>query len=282
MKNLLRRAERRRTKARHPRLIKSLALGAVTGLLGVFCCALPPVERLELDLGLDALFHLRGPRAAPEEAVIVSMDAESSRRLGLVNDPEVWPRSLHARLVDALAAEGARVIVFDVIFAQPRDRSHDRAFAKATRAAGNVVLFEYLQREPVTDADGEIVAADLGIERRVPPVEAFARAAAAVAPFPLPKVPAKVSQAWLFKPGAGDVATLPVAALQHYTRPHYPALAALIRETWSALRSHRPPPPLPGAHADTMTQTRKLGRCCARIPRLAPRYRRASRRAHRR
>jgi adenylate cyclase len=57
----------------------------------------------------------------------------------------------------------------------------------------------------------------------------LAREAAATAPFPLPKLPVQLSQIWLFKGSAGDIPTLPVAALQVY--------ANTFRKDWLHLLS---------------------------------------------
>src|SRR5680860_891396 len=213
-------------RASGPRFVKASALRVAIGLLGVVLSALPLIDRLQLDLGLATLFHLRGARAPPDEVAIVNISGASSRILGLPNDPEAWPRSLHGRLVSNLTDKGARMIAFDIILDQPRRGREDRAFARAMRAADNVVLFEYLQLSkqqlvgPDSDTAMSAVSPDISIEQRIPPIPTFARAAAAVAPFPLPEVRAKVSQVWLFKPGAGDAATLPVVALLEYARPY--------------------------------------------------------------
>ncbi|ABA57570.1 Adenylyl cyclase class-3/4/guanylyl cyclase [Nitrosococcus oceani ATCC 19707] len=209
-----------------PRLAKAIMLGLLTAWVGFLATMVPPLGRLEVELGLAWLFELRGSRAAPEEVVIVTIDRESSDWLGLPNEPDKWPRELHAHLVQRLVQEGAAVIAFDIIFDEPRDPVQDRLFAEAIRKAGNVVLFEYLKKHRKWVAIGGRQA-EIEIEERVPPVPEFASAAVTLAPFPLPKVPARVSQAWLFKFG---VPTLPVAALQVYARPYYGDLFRLLKE----------------------------------------------------
>lgn len=208
---------------------KAIVLGLLTAVAGLAVSIMPPTAGLETSLGLDWLFSLRGSRPAPAEVVIVSIDRESSDRLDLPNDPEKWPRSLHARLVRNLASQGAKVIVFDIIFAEARDKAQDRLFAEAIREAGNVVLFEYLKKDDriLPDIDAT-PATQISIERRLPPIPELARSAAALAPFPLPKVPIKVHQFWLFKRGAGDVPTLPVVALHVYGVPLYQDLMRLL------------------------------------------------------
>lgn len=61
-----------------------------------------------------------------------------------------WPRSLHARLIDRLAAAGARLIVLYIIFADPTTPGDDRQFAAALGRAGNVILAQTLEltRDP--------------------------------------------------------------------------------------------------------------------------------------
>lgn len=63
----------------------------------------------------DRWIAFRGPVAAPKDVVLVAMDEESYTQLGL-SPTEVWPRAMHARLIERLAALGARRIVFDVLF----------------------------------------------------------------------------------------------------------------------------------------------------------------------
>ncbi|ADJ28804.1 CHASE2 domain-containing protein [Nitrosococcus watsonii] len=208
------------------RLAKAIMLGLLTAWVGFLATIIPPLGRFENELGLAWLFELRGPRAAPEEVVIITIDQESSDWLGLPNEPDKWPRELHGRLVRRLAQEGAAVIAFDIIFDEPRDPVQNRFFAEAIREAGNVVLFEYLKKRRKKVAIGGRQA-EIEIEKRVPPIPEFASAAATLAPFPLPKVPIRVSQAWLFKFG---VPTLPVAALQVYARPYYGDLLRLLKE----------------------------------------------------
>ena len=67
--------------------------------------------------------------------VIVAIDDKTMEQIGRLAS---WPRSYHARLIDNLAAAGARVIVFDVLFAEPA--TGDEELAAAIKRAGNVVL----------------------------------------------------------------------------------------------------------------------------------------------
>lgn len=51
-----------------------------------------------------------------------------------------WPRSLHGRLVEVLAAEGASVVAFDVLFAEASVPEEDAALSRAIQSFGRVVL----------------------------------------------------------------------------------------------------------------------------------------------
>jgi adenylate cyclase len=216
-------------------LIKAAVLGLFIAAAGLGAGLTPLGLGLEQDIGLNWLFQLRGPRAAPPEVIIVSIDRASSDRLGLSNKPRQWPRSLHAELIGKLAQRGAAVIAFDIIFEQSRDPAHDQALAQAIREAGNVVLFEYLEKESLAlDVQQADRVATVNIEKLVPPMPILADAAIALAPFPLPKVPAKVSQVYLFKTGAGDIPTLPVTALQVFALPSHDALLGLLQDLGAA------------------------------------------------
>ncbi len=54
-----------------------------------------------------------------------------------------WPRSMEARLVDRLHADGARVIALDLLFQEPSTPAGDQALAAAARRAGNVIFAGY-------------------------------------------------------------------------------------------------------------------------------------------
>ena len=125
---------------------KAVMLGLGTGILGILLSLLPFVLELEENAGLDWLFTTRGSRTPPADVVIVSIDRHSSDILGLPEEPENWPRAVHARLVERLVTAGAAVIVFDIFFREPRTPEGDAALAAAIDAAGNVILFEYIKK----------------------------------------------------------------------------------------------------------------------------------------
>jgi adenylate cyclase len=221
-----------------PHLARPALLGALIGALG-FCLSLAPFTReVEEDLGLGLLFALRGPLPAPGDAVVVSADKIASDALGLPADVTKWPRAVHIRLIEALTRAGAAVIVFDLFFAEARGVDEDAGLSAAIRQAGNVILVSYLARDhsPSVGTTGGRRDHVL-VERVVPPLSALTESATATAPFPLPKVPVRLSQYWTFKHEAGDVPTLPVVALHLFAREAWADLVALVAEANPALAS---------------------------------------------
>jgi adenylate cyclase len=213
------------------RLSKAIIASLFIGTLGVIASLTPIGFALEENIGLDLLFRLRGFRKPPSDVVIVSMDKASVDNLKLSSEPEKWPRSLHADLTKNLTKQGAAVIVFDMVFNEPGPMEHDNLFAEAIRDAGNVVLCEYIEKEivPLTDNKGTKTG-EVIIERLVPPIPALAQSALALAPFPLPKIPVKVSQYWTFKTEAGDTPTLPVTAFQIFAFDLYDEFIRILEK----------------------------------------------------
>src|SRR5512134_2754662 len=125
-----------------PPLSKAILLGFVVGVFGLVLSPFRFILDIEENTGLGLLFRLRGARQAPSDVVVISIDRESSEHLGLPDNPDKWPRSLHARLTDTLVREGASVISFDIHFIEPRIPRDDILFAQAIGKAGNVVLTE--------------------------------------------------------------------------------------------------------------------------------------------
>jgi adenylate cyclase len=200
-----------------------LLLGVISGIAA---SAIPGLAGLETSVGLHWLFNLRGERTPPDDVVLLGISRESARMLDLPSNPRKWPRDRHAQMVDLLRQAGARVVVFDVMFEEARDPNRDRAMAEAMQHAGNVVLFQYLERDLLSASAGTLV---IDVQRTRDPLPILAEAAAGVAPFPLPNLGARVNHLWLFKRDAGDAPTMPAVALQQFAQPHLPAWLALLR-----------------------------------------------------
>ncbi|MDQ3775335.1 MAG: adenylate/guanylate cyclase domain-containing protein [Pseudomonadota bacterium] len=214
---------------------KAWLLGVATAVIGIAASGFAVSSDWEADLGLGLLFKLRGARQSPPDILVVGIDRESSRVFDVPNRPDKWSRRLHARLVDRLAAAGARVIAFDVLFRDRRDKEHDRALAESVRKAGNVLLIEDLVKERGTSRGGGPAAIEHRLQKVTLPFPELAAAAFGTAPFPLPWVPDKLSQFWLFSPEEGepwgDKACLPTLALLAYATPFFDDLLRLVSET---------------------------------------------------
>ncbi len=207
---------------------KWLMLGALGGLLGALLGLSSWALKLEENRGLEWLFHQRGAITPPQNITIIALDKRSADHLELPNEPAKWPRQLHAELVTKLAEAGAKSITFDMLFKTVREPLQDQAFAEAMAQAKNVILFEFMKKELTNNSAGSETAAV--IRSRIQPIPPLADAAAALAPFPLPKVPLKVSQFWSFASDAGDAATLPTATLQLYTLDAYDDFLVLLQQ----------------------------------------------------
>lgn len=94
-----------------------------------------------LIVGSDVFFSLRMqlndtyfiPRPASDRIVIVALDDASLERFGrsLAN----WPRTIYATAVERLAQAGARVIAFDVLFAETDSEFRDTRLEQALESA---------------------------------------------------------------------------------------------------------------------------------------------------
>lgn len=202
----------------------ALRLGLAAAVCGLLISLLPAVIDLENNLGLSWMFGIRGPRPAPPEVVIIGIDDESSLNLNLPAGSAPWPRSLHTTLLGKLQNWGARVVVFDVFFRNKQDQQVDREFASALSEAGNVILFASLYQKRIQIPQPRGKAVTVLMDQLLPPLPQIANSAVSYAPFPLPKVPERVNQTWLFKSDSGDIPTLPVLAFHQYAEPAFKSL----------------------------------------------------------
>jgi len=94
-----------------------------------------PFNNYEL-LTYDWRFRLKPVARQSPDIILIEIADDTLKNLG--NWP--LPRDFHADLVSVLKEEGARLIVFDVLFSEPT--VYDEAFAGALEQAGNVFLPE--------------------------------------------------------------------------------------------------------------------------------------------
>ena len=208
---------------------KTIIYGISVGLIGLLISLTLLGASLEENFGLEIFFKLRGPRAAPEEVMIIGIDGDSSNRLNLPSSPRKWPRSVHARLLDILTKLKPSVIAFDMIFVEAGQNEGDDLFAKAIKNAGNVVLAEWLQCDllPVHDCSGA-KAGQIHIEKTNPPMTRFDNCALTSAPFVLPKVPVKLNSYYCFLTSAEDIPALPMVAFQIYALNAYDEMIGFL------------------------------------------------------
>ena len=119
---------------------RRLLAGVVAVLaLGTLWLATQTPQWAELNAGAFDFYttlSAQGAQGAP--IVIVAIDEPTLRELAL---RWPFPRRVHAELLDRLTGSGAKVIGFDVVFAEPSpDPEDDRMLAAAIARAGNVVL----------------------------------------------------------------------------------------------------------------------------------------------
>ncbi|EPH5797368.1 CHASE2 domain-containing protein [Pseudomonas aeruginosa] len=126
-----------------PSQAQRLFRGLVREWLLVSLLLLPLTAVLSLSSGLplnnllyDRLRNL-APLAVDPRILVVAIDDRSLESLGRWP----WPRSVHAELLDRLAAAGARSVLLDVIFSEPSSNpDNDRQLARSLCRAGNVLL----------------------------------------------------------------------------------------------------------------------------------------------
>ncbi len=243
----------------------AIAFAAAAIVAGLCWMAFGPetVQRLDRRATLTWLYALRGERPAPDSVVVIDMNAASGARLALPAearersrceqvlidetrpgfrslgspDDEMWPRCVHARLVDALRAAGARTIVFDVAFIDRRGRDkreredierEDATLADAIRRAGNVLLADRVAYVPCRP--GTKACEDRGAK----PLSSVVRdSAAATGPLLLEHSSGELIDSFLLiREGAEPMVALPLLAWHFGRLEAHDELAA-----WLAIRS---------------------------------------------
>ncbi len=120
-----------------PRLLASLLLAGGIALLG---CALKKKLLAASYDSLHSLAALKQEVIEDSRVVIVYLDLASYLHEHQ-NPAERWPRNLHARLLQRLTAQGARAVVFDMLFDMPSDdHSADLAFVAALKQNSRAIL----------------------------------------------------------------------------------------------------------------------------------------------
>src|SRR5688572_23946271 len=124
--------------------VAAALLAAALGLLTFF-------RNIELDTYDRRVVATARPAAPADRISLVFIDNDSLRRMEPLVGRFPWPRLVHATVIDYLAAAGAKVIAYDVLFAERDIRKFmvgdtewtgdesDAALVDSTTKAGNVV-----------------------------------------------------------------------------------------------------------------------------------------------
>lgn len=189
-------------------MVKTQRLIFVVFAVTAVCIIISPWSRsIEERTSLPWLFQLRGPVPAPKNVHVLAIQTEATRRLGLPSQVVQWPRKTHADLITHLKHLGASLIVLDMAFKTERD--DDPILADALRNAGNVMLFQYVERE-TRHIPG---AGTVDIQQRIDIPSILSSAALDHANFTLPGGTASVVSTQLIRDfGYGPKAALPLLA----------------------------------------------------------------------
>ena len=142
-------------------------------------------------------YRLRGPLPTPEEVIIIGMDRESKDKLDISLN-ELWPRNLHAQLLEKLAKLEVKRVIFDLYFNEAREASSDAEFAQALTLLPTTIgryLVETLKQSPNSNAF------EIQVEKSNT-VESFRKAARSLMLLNLPISHGKVRN---FKTGKGTI-----------------------------------------------------------------------------
>jgi adenylate cyclase len=136
---------------RKRRRLRAILLGVVALLavaIGVVTWGGGAFKSVELST-VDSRFSVRGDDKPPADLVVVGVDADTQIKL---NERWPFPRDYHARVIDRLKADGAKIIAVDIAISQSSDEKpkpcafagapfppDDCALLKSSAKAGNVV-----------------------------------------------------------------------------------------------------------------------------------------------
>lgn len=220
------------------KMIKTCISVILIGVLGLLFCQIKAGSDFEEEVGLDLLFKLRGPLPPPADIIIVSIDRASAEILRLPDDPEKWPRSRYASLVDNINSQEPAIIAFNIHFGENRESEDDQILAKAMDAKRNVILSNYLKQHMISAVSpiGEI-----RYEELIEPIPLLNNAALGAAPFPIPKTSSTVKEFWTYKHSAGDIPTFPISIFQYYViKEAYPEILVSLSPLDPKLRAKLP------------------------------------------
>jgi adenylate cyclase len=144
---------------RHRQRTLLLALVGLAALaIGVVGYATHVFRASELST-VDARFSVRGPVAPPKDVVLVGLDSQS---LATLHATPPIRRRLHAKAIDILRRDGAKVIAYDFQFTTQTTVDDDNALFAAVGRAGNLVLVTTSVNQ---DGDSGILGGDKNLRQ---------------------------------------------------------------------------------------------------------------------
>jgi adenylate cyclase len=242
-----------------------VAAALLAGVLGL----LPFFQRIELDTYDRRVAATAHPSAPADRISLVFIDNDSLRRMEPLVGRWPWPRLTHAMVIDFLAAAGARLIVYDIVFAE-RDlrkfmvgdtewtgEESDAALVESTRSAGNVVHATEVAGAELIDPSRE-VGVDMsapGLNVKLPPTECVETQPRISPPFPaLAQVSRAIGHTLFILDSDGPLRRLaPMVQVGDRTIPSLSLAAA------NAVGASTPPP-----------VSRDQGQCAALVPWRGP------------
>ena len=121
---------------RRLRVLLIAAAGVVAATLALILSGTGALDGAE-SLTVDERFQIRGTRDVPDDVVVVAIDDESIREIGILPP---FPRSLHAAAIANLTRAGARALAYDIQFSEATSKEEDEALETAIRESKRVVL----------------------------------------------------------------------------------------------------------------------------------------------
>lgn len=111
-------------------------------LIAAGCAWSGALARID-NAAIDTRFAVRGGHVPNPDVVLVGVDDQTINALGLR-----WPfrRSVHAKAIDVLTAAGARVIGYDVAFAEPTTPFDDSPQAARAAEDDDIALLDAIAR----------------------------------------------------------------------------------------------------------------------------------------
>ena len=242
-----------------------VAAALLAGLLGL----LSFFRNIELDTYDRRVAATARPTVPADRISLVFIDNDSLRRMEPLVGRWPWPRLVHATVIDYLAAAGAKVIAYDVLFPERDIRKFmvantewtgeesDAALVDSTRKAGNVVHVAEAASAELIDPSKEI-APDLtapALHLKLPPMPCVEARPRVTPPFPaLAHASRAIGHSLFILDADGPVRRLaPIVTVGDRAIPSFSFATAMMAEA----------PSIPAASLD-------YGQCAALVPWRGP------------